>query len=164
MHFCYLRNGSFVHILVETCYKIVFIHKKDFLACYFLLFYLGRQFYSQIKHHLEEKVFGSPVLFYVFTENGFEAIGKLNIGSIKHISKIIPISENKARLVITSDNYNYNFYLDSVKSKNHLANGQTRYLSSEVAGGFTGVFIGLYAVDEKNTSEAVFTNFKCEYK
>lgn len=98
------------------------------------------------------------------TENGFEAIGKLNIGSIKHISKIIPISENKARLVITSDNYNYNFYLDSVKSKNHLANGQTRYLSSEVAGGFTGVFIGLYAVDEKNSSEAVFTNFKCEYK
>ncbi|WP_347916122.1 hypothetical protein, partial [Clostridium saudiense] len=41
---------------------------------------------------------------------------------------------------------------------------KTRYLSSEVAGGFTGVVIGLYACASNSFNYAEFTNFKCMYK
>ncbi|MGN0588808.1 MAG: hypothetical protein ACI4KO_04670 [Ruminiclostridium sp.] len=42
----------------------------------------------------------------------------------------------------------------------HLGSGQTKYLSSEVSGGFTGTVIGLYAAGD-NTAE--FRDFKIEY-
>jgi len=35
-----------------------------------------------------------------------------------------------------------------------LATGETRYLSTEVAGGFTGVYIGLYATGNGQASAA----------
>ena len=41
-----------------------------------------------------------------------------------------------------------------------LGRAQTRYLSSEVAGGFTGVLIGLYALGDNNVN---FENFNCKY-
>ena len=42
-----------------------------------------------------------------------------------------------------------------------LGIGQTKYLSSEVASGFTGVIIGLYA---QGNNTAKFSDFKVEYK
>lgn len=47
-----------------------------------------------------------------------------------------------------------------------LGEAQTKYLSSEVAGGFTGVMIGLYAQCEQGNCKtpAVFTNFSCDYR
>lgn len=43
-----------------------------------------------------------------------------------------------------------------------MGNGETRYLSSEVAGGFTGVVYGLYAVDTQGR-QAEFTEFVIEH-
>ena len=97
------------------------------------------------------------------TEDGFEAVGKLNIGTIKSIEKIIPINSGKAKLIITSDNYNYYLYFNKISDEYKLAWGQTRYLSSEVASGFTGVVIGLFAVDGERKSTATFENFECNY-
>ena len=42
-----------------------------------------------------------------------------------------------------------------------LGDAYTKFLSSEVAGGFTGVVIGLYAVGNHNRAE--FTNLECTY-
>lgn len=96
--------------------------------------------------------------------HGVEAIGKLNIGTIKHISKIIPLTVNRAKLIIKSSNNFYNLYLNSISDENNLGCGQSKYLSSEVAGGFTGVLIGLFAYDKFEKSSAIFTNFSCKYE
>jgi alpha-N-arabinofuranosidase len=45
----------------------------------------------------------------------------------------------------------------------NLGIAKTRYLSSEVAGEFTGVIIGLYAHGESCYNYSEFTNFECRY-
>ncbi len=94
------------------------------------------------------------------TDKGVEAILKLNIGSIKHIERAVPISGNKARLIITADPYNYRFFVETDGERYGLGYGGTKYLSSEVAGGFTGVLLGLYAIG----GSARFEGFRCEYE
>ena len=95
--------------------------------------------------------------------SGYEAVLKLNIGNIKHIQTIVPLENGTTRLVIESDSLEYHFYLVSGTDnlqKIKLGSAYTKYLSSEVAGGFTGVVIGLYAIGE---CTAVFDDFSCEY-
>ncbi|SEO26077.1 alpha-N-arabinofuranosidase [Amphibacillus marinus] len=93
---------------------------------------------------------------------------KLNIGDIKSVVNTINLSQtDQARLMIKSDSINYSFFIETGAGQIELGQAQTKYLSSEVAGGFTGVLIGLYAVgsdhsvDQKYAAE--FTNFTCAY-
>lgn len=95
------------------------------------------------------------------TDSGFEAVLKLNIGGIKHDQNRVPISSGNAKLIVRSDSMFYNFYVSDGGSEIHLGCGQAKYLSSEVAGGFTGVVLGLYAVGG-NTAE--FTSLDIIYK
>ncbi len=93
--------------------------------------------------------------------NGFEAVLKLNIGGIKHIQTTVPLKSGRARLSVRANNYAYGFGVQEEGDEViDLGCGGTKYLSSEVAEGFTGVLIGLYAV--KGT--AGFRDFTCEYK
>ena len=94
------------------------------------------------------------------TKNGYEAISRLTIGEAMCIKRSVALTSNKAKLKITSDNFNYNFYLINDEEV-HLGYAQTRYLSTEVAAGFTGVFIGLYAT---GNNRAGFRDFKVHYK
>ena len=94
---------------------------------------------------------------------GYEVILKLNIGGIKHIQKAFPIKTDKARLIVSADNFSYNF---SFKNEGDeiaagLGYGYAKYLTSEVSGGFTGVMLGLYAIGR---SKAAFENFEIEYR
>jgi alpha-N-arabinofuranosidase len=95
--------------------------------------------------------------------NEFEVIERLNIGDVKSIENIIAIQNNSASLVIRPNNNYYSFYIKSEEKEILLGTAKTRYLSTEVACGFTGVIIGLYAYGENCTSYSQFTNFKCEY-
>ncbi len=96
--------------------------------------------------------------------NGYEAIERLNIGDIKSVERTENLkSTNNISLVIHSTNEYYSFSIKSEGQEIHLGTAQTRYLSSEVAGGFTGVMIGLYACNESCNSFAEFSNFRCEY-
>ncbi len=95
-------------------------------------------------------------------DNKYQVIKKLNIGDIKSIESVVDIENiNNTKLVIDADNLYYNFYIERDGDRVELGKAQTKYLSSEVAGGFTGVIIGLYTVG--NNSKAEFTQFKCEY-
>ncbi len=93
--------------------------------------------------------------------SGYEAVLKLNIGNIKHIEKIIPLKSGNARLIITSDSQNYKFAVKDGDTVTELGYAFSKYLSSEVSGGFTGVVLGLYAVGN-NTAE--FENLSILYK
>ncbi|MBP1550583.1 MAG: glycoside hydrolase family 43 protein [Oscillospiraceae bacterium] len=92
--------------------------------------------------------------------DGFEAVLKLNIGDIKHVQSTLPLSGGKARLIVRADNFGYKFFVSENGKETGLGYGSTKYLSSEVSGGFTGVVMGLYAVGN-NTAE--FTKLNIDY-
>lgn len=93
-------------------------------------------------------------------ENGYEAVLKLNIGNIRHEQACVTIPAGKAALIIRSESQTYNFYVKTEAEEIYLGYGLSKYLSSEVSGGFTGVVLGLYA-QGGNTAE--FENFYIKY-
>ena len=94
------------------------------------------------------------------TGDGFEALLKLNIGNIKHLQSAVPVKGGKAKLIIRSDSVAYNFFVNDSGNETHLGYGNSKYLSSEVSGGFTGVVLGLYA---QGNNKAVFENLSINY-
>lgn len=76
----------------------------------------------------------------------YEVILRLNIGGIKHIQAAIPIRTDSAKLIVKGENTAYHFFVETDEKELYLGTGQAKYLSSEVAEGFTGVMIGCYAV------------------
>jgi xylan 1,4-beta-xylosidase len=98
-----------------------------------------------------------------------EVVERLSIGDIKHEQAVVFIGRAaggtvKAQLVIQAENLQYDFFVEINGKKIKLGSAQTRYLSSEVAGGFTGTMIGLYAYAQEGKNRARFTDFCCEYK
>lgn len=89
-------------------------------------------------------------------QTGWEAFLRLCIGDISHIQMTVPLEKPEAQLRLVFDNLQYRFYADDVL----LGTAQSRFLSSEVMTGFTGVVLGLWAVGE---NRAEFTDFICEY-
>lgn len=83
---------------------------------------------------------------YEVALRGQEAILRLNIGGIKHIQTAVPVQSDSARLIVRGENVKYDFYIETGGEERYLGSGEAKYLSSEVAEGFTGVMVGLYAV------------------
>lgn len=90
----------------------------------------------------------------------WEAVLKLNIGDIKHIQKAVPIESGSAKICVKADSMRYYFSVQCGGEAIELGSAASKYLSSEVAGGFTGVMLGLYAVGD---NRAEFSNFRCRY-
>ena len=89
-----------------------------------------------------------------------EAELRLNIGGISETKKL-RIGGRSARLIIKADEFGYEFFVENESRTERLGFGQTKFLSSEVCGGFTGVMLGLFAVGNNNTAE--FTDFSLKY-
>lgn len=114
----------------------------------------GITLYMDENHHYDLAICKS--------ETGYKVIERLNIGDIKSVEYEADLgSHNHATLTIRASKERYSFLLHTNGKEIQLGTAQTRYLSSEVAGGFTGVIIGLYACGEGSTAE--FSQFKCEY-
>ncbi|MEK5028353.1 glycoside hydrolase family 43 protein [Paenibacillus sp. FSL M7-1046] len=92
-----------------------------------------------------------------------EAVKRLNIGDIKTIHDQSDLNSNVAILKIISNHDTYSFQVISDGITIDLGSAQTRYLSSEVAGGFTGIVIGLYSQDGSCSEFNDFSDFKCTY-
>jgi alpha-N-arabinofuranosidase len=94
--------------------------------------------------------------------NGYELFRRLKIGDITHEDNIIPLPENsaKATFEIDGSNFAYTFRGKCNGQSCEMGSAQTKYLSSEIAGNFTGVVIGLYAYNtpDEQPSKAVFTD------
>lgn len=90
----------------------------------------------------------------------FEVVLKLNIGDIKHMQTVMPVKSNKVTLIVEADSLLYRFAVECNGVNITIGEARTKYLSSEVAGGFTGVLTGLYATGDCN---AGFSNFICRY-
>lgn len=94
-------------------------------------------------------------------EKGWEAFVRLRVGDVCHIQRTEPLDRGEADLRIRMDALRYSFYIERAGEEILLASAQTKYLSSEVAGGFTGVVIGLWATGR---NQAEFTEFSCIYE
>lgn len=95
-------------------------------------------------------------------ETGYKVIERLNIGDIKSIESEVGLGNvNHTTLKIRASHERYSFFIHANGKDILLGTAQTRYLSSEVAGGFTGVLIGLYAYEEDSMAE--FSKFACDY-
>lgn len=91
---------------------------------------------------------------------GCEAVLRLKIGNIRHEQSRVRLSGKKARLAVRADSLRYRFYVEENGRETFLGEGMTKYLSSEVASGFTGVVMGLYAV---GSLKAEFTELDIRY-
>lgn len=112
----------------------------------------GITFYMNENEHYDIAVRKNPA--------GCEAVLKLNIGGIKHIQNTVQLSDNKAKLIVRSDNFTHNFYVKTNNTEMYLGSGNTKYLSSEIAEGFTGVIIALYSIN----GTGLFENFDLQYE
>ncbi len=68
------------------------------------------------------------------------------LGLIRHQEKEIPLPESTVCLQMKGDNDSYT-YLYSTDGENfqEVGKADTRFLSSETAGGFTGIYLGMFA-------------------
>jgi alpha-N-arabinofuranosidase len=113
----------------------------------------GFTLYMDENHHYD--------LALTKTGDSYKIVLKLNIGDIKFEKACLPAVRNEAKFIIHSDSINYNFFYVEGGKEISLGGAQTKYLSSEVAGGFTGVVLGLYSQNGKEFNE--FTGFECKY-
>jgi alpha-N-arabinofuranosidase len=90
-----------------------------------------------------------------------------NIGLIHHVGKEIPIQDGPVQLSVSGTQEYYQFaFSQHGKPFTNIGKADTRYLSSVTVGGFTGVYIGLYATGngQKSLSGADFDWFAYEPK
>lgn len=175
LDWCYLRHPATENYLLESekvtlkgtkmtldipeSPTFIGIRQRDFnaeISCEVNLTHgeAGITLYMDENHHYD--------LAVRETESGYQVIERLNIGDLKSVEYEADLgSNNHATLIIRASHERYSFFIQANDKELLLGTAQTRYLSSEVAGGFTGVLIGLYAYGEGSTAE--FSKFKCEY-
>lgn len=82
---------------------------------------------------------------------------RVRVGEAEELKDEVFLSkDSKVSLKITSDISKYYFYAVIDGEDIKLGEAKSKYLSSEVAGGFTGVVLGMFAVN----GEASFSEFK----
>jgi len=117
------------------------------------------EFYTYLYVEVEGDAKESEITFYMdecqhydlFYEQEEGAVAlRIHVGDAEQIvGKLALDKGEKAILEVVSDNENYRFYGSRKGERHFIGKARTKYLSSEVAGGFTGVLMGLYAVDAR---------------
>ncbi|WP_348811822.1 glycoside hydrolase family 43 protein [Flavobacterium maritimum] len=91
-----------------------------------------------------------------------ELVLAYHIGTIKAVEKRMPLKKGTVKLSVsgTPEFYEFGFSQEN-DSITTLGKVETKYLSTETAGGFTGAYIGLYATgnNAKSKATADFDNF-----
>lgn len=100
---------------------------------------------------------------YVTLRNGGRKLClRRRIGSLWAVEAEKSIEKGPIVLEVSSDGHVYDFkYASGSSSLECVGSGEAMYLSSEVSGGFTGVYIGLYATGngKKSSTSAYFDWF-----
>jgi len=77
------------------------------------------------------------------------------IGSLQAVAASCPLADGNVVLRIEAESLMYRFAFSEDGEKwRQLAEGETRYLAAEVAGGFTGVYLAMYATGNGKTCAA----------
>ncbi len=113
----------------------------------------GITFYMTPEQHYD--------LFIRKTDIGYEAARRLRIGDVTQVDGCVPLFDGTAELIVECSNFVYHFKVVADGKLYDLGTAQTKYLSTEIAGNFTGVMLGLYAQGTM-TEFAEFTDFLCK--
>lgn len=114
----------------------------------------GISTYMDCNHHYD--------VYLQKKDDRYFACLKVKVGPATQVVSEVEVQAGKATFVIKSNPFGYSYFVKDKKGgEKHLGYGDSRYLSSEVAGGFTGVFTGLYA---QHGAKARFTSLKIEHK
>ncbi len=83
-------------------------------------------------------------------EGGKQAVGLYyRLGNMRHLEKEVVLPKGKVYLQVQADKDHYSFHYSTDHKKfDSLGKMDTRFLSSETAGGFTGIYFGLYATSK----------------
>lgn len=120
------------------------------------------EFFTHLSVEINGEAMEAGVTFYMDEDHHYDlflsrenkekwVILRIHIGDAEQIIMRFALEqEENAILEVISDKEKYQFYVRYKKKLHYLGKARTKYLSSEVAGGFTGVFMGLYAVDFHN--------------
>ena len=84
---------------------------------------------------------------------------KLQVGDAACVKNRVKCDSDKVKLHIVSDPEKYSFFFGNGNDEILLGTARCKYLSSEVAGGFTGVLMGMYVVDN-SAKDAEFSELK----
>lgn len=98
-----------------------------------------------------------------------------NVGMIKHVEKKIPLKDGPVELKVEgsvvsagyfSANYYTFFFRQGTGAFEEVSQAEAKYLSTETAGGFTGVYLGLFATGNalSSTTNADFDWFEYRHK
>jgi len=84
------------------------------------------------------------------------------LDSLEHIMKTVEISDAPVTLKITGNKKDYTLSFLQNNQEIKLATVNTRFLGTEVTGGYNGVIIGMYATGNgsKSTAAATFSTFE----
>ncbi|MCR4735815.1 MAG: glycoside hydrolase family 43 protein [Treponema sp.] len=135
----------------ECCLELLCDNKSE------LCIQAGLTLYMDPKHHYD--------LCISMEEGNYFVISSITIGPAKSVLKKIPLSKAFVKFYISSNPYTYQFFAEIDSKKEFLGQADTRYLSSEVACGFTGVFTGLFAQKKGSSmAKARFTNLCISHK
>ncbi|MDE6108866.1 MAG: glycoside hydrolase family 43 protein, partial [Muribaculaceae bacterium] len=89
-----------------------------------------------------------------------EAVCTLRLQAVTHVFDAVPVKAG-ARVVLRVDGepdmYSFSISTDGGRTFIPAGRANARYLSTETAGGFTGMTIGLFAIGEG--AEATFSDF-----
>ncbi len=104
----------------------------------------------------------------VFQKNGVRhaALFK-SVMDMETSGEPVPVAEGVLSLEISSTQQIYSFHVtDSSGRRSLLGTGMTLLLSTEVAGGFTGVYLGIFAIDPQDGAgaKADFRDFRYSAK
>lgn len=95
------------------------------------------------------------------TLNESQIVFKRNIGGIKHLENAIHLPpSNTVRLIIKADSLTYSFYAVADGKEVLLGTALSKYVSTEVSGGFTGVILAFYAI---GNNEVCIKDFQIKY-
>ncbi|KAF1299075.1 hypothetical protein BAU15_00060 [Enterococcus sp. JM4C] len=89
------------------------------------------------------------------------------VGDICYLANSLDYSGENVTLIIQAKEDKYYWSVKEPSGKEHLlGEGEARLLSKEIAGGFTGVYLGMYATGNGKMSQtpAVFTHFSYDKK
>lgn len=85
-------------------------------------------------------------LFVRQQADGQTVVLRYRLGSLTHIEKEVPLPRGKVQLRVKGDKDLYHFeYAPDGKPFQKLGSMDAKYISTETAGGFTGIVLGMYA-------------------
>lgn len=90
---------------------------------------------------------------------------RYRLGKLNHIEKEVPLQGKSAHLRVSGNKTEFTFsYSTDGKTFTNLGTIDTKYLSTETAGGFTGVILGMFGQAKQRGSYADFNYFEYSHK